>query len=110
MPALPNYNLGGGFQRIPIGGYWNQVAQQMAGPIFSPWGSTNEAGGRNMLAQQPSQLLVPPGPDGTTPGIIQNTGLPQAPAIPHPAIRPPVIPTTRPTVTTPLGGPAISPV
>lgn len=62
-PAPQNlYNtLGGGSMPTPVGGYWNQVAQQMAGPMFGPYGASTLMGAQNPTqAAQPSPLLQPP--------------------------------------------------
>lgn len=58
--GTPNYNPGGGYMPAPIGGYWNQVAQQMAGPMFGPQGSSVTLGAQNpVMPQQQSNMTVP---------------------------------------------------
>lgn len=68
MPPPQNLygTLGGGSMPAPVGGYWNQVAQQMAGPMFGPYGASSLMGQSNPIqAPQPSPLLQPPTPPKT---------------------------------------------
>lgn len=59
--GMPSYNPGGGYMPAPIGGQWNQIAQQMAGPMFMPQGTSILGGQSNPIApQQPSGVTVPP--------------------------------------------------
>lgn len=86
----------------PIGGQFNQLAQQMAGPMFMPAGTSILAGQSNPIApQQPSGVTVPPsvgvptpitsrlpqpppsGPYGFNPGIAPGAPKP-------PVVQPPV--------------------
>lgn len=61
IPPLPTNQygaLGGGFTQAPMGGYWNQVAQQMAGPMFGPYGASSLFGSGNPTQPgQPSPIL-----------------------------------------------------
>ena len=62
LPPLqnPGYNPGGGFMPAPIGGQWNQIAQQMAGPMFMPQGVSAMGGPLNpQMPTQPSPVTVP---------------------------------------------------
>lgn len=72
-----NYNPGGGFMPAPIGGYWNQMAQQMAGPMYGPAGVSAMMGMRNPMAamnsspitaQGASSMLAKP-PQAPTPSL-----------------------------------------
>lgn len=102
-PQAASYNPGGGYMPAPIGGQFNQLAQQMAGPMFMPAGTSILAGRSNPIApQQPSGVTVPPtvgtptpitsrlpqpppsGPYGFNPGI--------APGTPRPPVRPTIQP------------------
>lgn len=70
--------LGGGSMPAPVGGYWNQVAQQMAGPMFGPYGASTLMGTPNPTpAAQPSPLLHPASPPSsgtpTSLGYIPTT-------------------------------------
>lgn len=78
--GTPNYNPGGGYMPAPIGGYWNQIAQQMAGPMFGPQGSSVTLGAQNpVMPQQQSNMTVP-------------QQMPTTPATSQPATPPPSTP------------------
>lgn len=61
--AQANYNPGGGFMPTPMGGQWNQLAQQMAGPMFLPSGvkpSVSPLFGAPNPVGMPQQPTPPP--------------------------------------------------
>ena len=66
-PQNPYGGLGGGSLPVSNGGYWNQIAQQMAGPMFGPYGASALMGNPNPLpGAQPSPLLQPSAPPSST--------------------------------------------
>lgn len=122
MPPVPNYNPGGGYLHTPIGGYWNQVAQQMAGPMFAPQGASVLAGFSNDIAPtRVSQVTVPPTVGYPTPlggwnvnvpksgPYMFNTGNPPT-SVPQPGMRRPTMPgLPAPLSATPLLGAPFTP-
>jgi hypothetical protein len=71
QPQSSNYNPGGGYMPTPVGGYWNQQAQQMAGPMFGPHGSSVTMGGANPIA--PAQVSANTVPWYTAPTSLPGT-------------------------------------
>lgn len=76
-----NYNPGGGVSPSPIGGYWNQMAQGMAGPMFGPTGSSVTMGAANPQSPASPSQYTNPGAQGTNssmaayyPQFAQNGG------------------------------------
>ena len=77
----PNYNPGGGVSPSPIGGYWNQMAQAMAGPMFGPTGSSVTLGAPNPQSPASPSQYTKPGAQGANsslapyyPQFAQNGG------------------------------------
>ena len=77
IQATP-YNYQGGQQPLPIGGMWNQVAQQMAGPGFMQPGTSSMYPGFNpsLVAppQGPHNIAQPASAPSPTSGGIANLG------------------------------------
>lgn len=99
LPALQSggYNPGGGYMPTPIGGMWNQIAQQMAGPLFMPGGMSVLGGAPNTVAPgQPSNLTVPgfnpaPGTNYFAPNLyMPTTPTKTAPTTTPPSMVPPI--------------------
>lgn len=109
LPPLqnPSYNPGGGFMPAPIGGQWNQIAQQMAGPMFMPQGVSAMGGPMNpQMPTQPSGVTVPnfappPGSHYLAPHLyMPSTPTQTAPnpvSAPNPVQIPPGTPRVQPT-------------
>jgi hypothetical protein len=77
--SMPNYNPGGGTMPTPLGGQWNQIAQQMAGPMFMPQGSTILGGAPNAIPPMQVSPTTVPGykpPTSVPPPMVMPTGTP----------------------------------
>jgi hypothetical protein len=98
--SMPNYNAGGGDLPTPIGGQWNQIAQQMAGPLFLPPGTPQGSGATTLNG--PWNPVMPAHPNAfTTAGY-------HPPAPPHAAPPPVAQPTLLPPQLLPQGNPLLS--
>ena len=84
IPQAPNlnYNPGGGYMPTPVGGQWNQIAQQMAGPMFGPPGTSALMGAQNGMS--PAQMSAQ-----TVPGYKPPSTTPMLPTMPAPGMTAP---------------------